>query len=109
MLANNGTVGQFESSPGVRKRSFWLWVGEEELQSATPGGKLLGGLERPEYSIFCIFTLCHLLGLDQVPDALSIVQGAKAERARDMKRRASQKTAMVCRADIGTGSARTEK
>jgi hypothetical protein len=45
MLANNGEAGQSERLPRVRKRSSWPWFGKEELQGATPGGKLLGALE----------------------------------------------------------------
>lgn len=86
-----------ESSPGVREGSSRLWVGEEELQGATPGGKLLSALEGPEYSIFCIFTLGHLLELGSVADILSIVQGAKAARDSDEKRGASQNMGRVCR------------
>ncbi len=80
-----------ESSPVVREGISRLWVGEEELQGATPGGKLLGALQGPEYSIFCIFTLGHLLELGLVADILSIVQGAKVAGARDEKRASKSK------------------
>jgi hypothetical protein len=48
------------SVPSVGRGSPWLRVGDEKLESAPPGGKLLGSLEGPKYSVFCIFALGHL-------------------------------------------------
>jgi hypothetical protein len=74
------------SVPAVGRGSPRLWVGDEELEGAPASGKLLGVLQRPEYSIFRIFPLGHLLwsdGLEGISKCAKRLRGGDKMRGKE--------------------------